>query len=59
MCVYTYSLILFCQELFDPAVQLHVIHQVPCTIPPYLSKNESSLGDLLIGFFKYYAMEFE
>ncbi|NWZ32173.1 GLD2 polymerase, partial [Asarcornis scutulata] len=59
MCVYTYSLILFCQELFDPAMQLHVIHQVPCTIPPYLSKNESSLGDLLIGFFKYYAMEFD
>lgn len=59
MCVYTYSLILFCQELFDPAMQLHVIHQVPCTIPPYLSKNESSLGDLLLGFFKYYAMEFD
>lgn len=46
-------------ELFDPAMQLHVIHQVPCTIPPYLSKNESSLGDLLLGFFKYYAMEFD
>ncbi|XP_074935448.1 poly(A) RNA polymerase GLD2 isoform X2 [Phalacrocorax aristotelis] len=46
-------------ESFDPATQLHLVHQVPCTIPPYLSKNGSSLGDLLIGFFKYYATEFD
>uniref|UniRef100_A0A8B9DF55 polynucleotide adenylyltransferase n=1 Tax=Anser cygnoides TaxID=8845 RepID=A0A8B9DF55_ANSCY len=46
-------------ESFDPTMQLHLVHQVPCTIPPYLSKNESSLGDLLIGFFKYYATEFD
>ncbi|XP_035166208.1 poly(A) RNA polymerase GLD2 [Oxyura jamaicensis] len=46
-------------ESFDPTMQLHLIHQVPCTIPPYLSNNESSLGDLLIGFFKYYATEFD
>ncbi|KFP34783.1 Poly(A) RNA polymerase GLD2 [Chlamydotis macqueenii] len=46
-------------ESFDPTMQLHLVHQVPCTIPPYISKNGSSLGDLLIGFFKYYATEFE
>lgn len=46
-------------ESFDPTMQLHLVHQAPCTIPPYLSKNASSLGDLLIGFFKYYATEFD
>ncbi|NWR74408.1 GLD2 polymerase, partial [Centropus unirufus] len=59
MCVYTCSLLLFLQESFDPTMQLHLIHQVPHSIPPYVSKNGSSLGDLLIGFFKYYATEFE
>ncbi|NXF54111.1 GLD2 polymerase, partial [Oceanites oceanicus] len=46
-------------ESFDPTMELHLVHQAPCTIPPYLSKNGSSLGDLLIGFFKYYATEFD
>ncbi|XP_015704097.1 poly(A) RNA polymerase GLD2 isoform X2 [Coturnix japonica] len=46
-------------ESFDPTMQLNLVHQAPCTIPPYLSKNESSLGELLIGFFKYYATEFD
>ncbi|NXN57641.1 GLD2 polymerase, partial [Rynchops niger] len=46
-------------ESFDPAMQLHLVHQAPRTIPPYHSKNGSSLGDLLIGFFKYYATEFD
>ncbi|KFV63175.1 Poly(A) RNA polymerase GLD2, partial [Dryobates pubescens] len=46
-------------QSFDPAMQLHLVHQVPHTIPPYISKNGSSLGDLLIGFFKYYATEFD
>ncbi|NXU20462.1 GLD2 polymerase, partial [Pardalotus punctatus] len=46
-------------ECFDPAMQLHLVHQAPRTIPPYISKNGSSLGDLLIGFFKYYATEFD
>ncbi|NWU36338.1 GLD2 polymerase, partial [Hylia prasina] len=46
-------------ECFDPTMQLHLVHQAPCAIPPYISKNGSSLGDLLIGFFKYYATEFD
>ncbi|XP_068278519.1 poly(A) RNA polymerase GLD2 isoform X1 [Nyctibius grandis] len=46
-------------ESFDPTMQLHLVHRAPCTIPPYLSKNGLSLGDLLIGFFKYYATEFD
>lgn len=50
---------LLLQESFDPTMQLHLVPQAPCTIPPYLSKNESTLGDLLLGFLKYYATEFE
>ncbi|XP_071437039.1 poly(A) RNA polymerase GLD2 isoform X2 [Pithys albifrons albifrons] len=46
-------------ECFDPTMQLHLVHQAPYTIPPYISKNGSSLGDLLTGFFKYYATEFD
>ncbi|NWY23326.1 GLD2 polymerase, partial [Pheucticus melanocephalus] len=46
-------------ECFDPTMQLNFVHQAPRTIPHYVSKNGSSLGDLLIGFFKYYATEFD
>uniref|UniRef100_A0A8C4YN14 polynucleotide adenylyltransferase n=1 Tax=Gopherus evgoodei TaxID=1825980 RepID=A0A8C4YN14_9SAUR len=46
-------------ESFSPTMQLHLVHQAPRTIPPYLSKNGSTLGDLLVGFFKYYATEFD
>ncbi|XP_055968555.1 poly(A) RNA polymerase GLD2 isoform X4 [Sorex fumeus] len=46
-------------ETFSPAIQLHLVHQAPCNVPPYLSKNESNLGDLLLGFLKYYATEFD
>ncbi|XP_064296006.1 poly(A) RNA polymerase GLD2-like isoform X1 [Phalacrocorax carbo] len=46
-------------ECFNPTMQLHLVHQAPCIIPRYPSKNGSSLGDLLIGFFKYYATEFD
>uniref|UniRef100_A0A8C0J9P4 polynucleotide adenylyltransferase n=1 Tax=Chelonoidis abingdonii TaxID=106734 RepID=A0A8C0J9P4_CHEAB len=46
-------------ESFSPTMQLHLVHQAPRTVPPYLSKNGSTLGDLLVGFFKYYATEFD
>ncbi|XP_061875532.1 poly(A) RNA polymerase GLD2 isoform X7 [Colius striatus] len=38
---------------------LQFVHRAPRIIPPYQSKNASSLGDLLIGFFEYYATEFD
>ncbi|XP_028922845.1 poly(A) RNA polymerase GLD2 [Ornithorhynchus anatinus] len=44
---------------FSPSMQLHLVHQASCTIPPYLSKNGATLGDLLLGFLKYYATEFD
>nr|XP_025038419.1 poly(A) RNA polymerase GLD2 isoform X3 [Pelodiscus sinensis] len=47
------------QESFNPTMQLHLVHQAPRTVPPYLSKNGSTLGELLVGFFKYYATEFD
>ncbi|XP_043832495.1 poly(A) RNA polymerase GLD2 isoform X3 [Dromiciops gliroides] len=46
-------------ESFNPSMQLHLVHHAPHTIPPYLSKNRSALGDLLLGFLKYYATEFD
>ncbi|KAK9408490.1 polyA RNA polymerase GLD2 [Crotalus adamanteus] len=46
-------------ESFDPTMQLHLVHRAPCTIPPYISKNQSTLGELLLGFLKYYATEFD
>ncbi|XP_030918038.1 poly(A) RNA polymerase GLD2 isoform X2 [Geospiza fortis] len=66
----SYSLVLmvlhYLQTLPEPILPslqknypLNFVHQAPCTIPPYVSKNGSSLGDLLIGFFKYYATEFD
>lgn len=30
----------------------------PRNIPPYVSRNQSSLGELLLGFLRYYATEF-
>ncbi|XP_044132057.1 poly(A) RNA polymerase GLD2 isoform X2 [Bufo gargarizans] len=46
-------------ECFNPAMQLHLVHLAPRNIPLYASKNESSLGDLLVGFLKYFAIEFD
>ncbi|KAG8456528.1 hypothetical protein GDO86_002347 [Hymenochirus boettgeri] len=46
-------------ECFNPTMQLHLVHQAPRNIPQYFSKNETSLGDLLVGFFKYFAVEFD
>ncbi|KAM4050438.1 poly(A) RNA polymerase GLD2 [Anomaloglossus baeobatrachus] len=46
-------------ECFNPAMQLHLVHHAPRNIPQYVSKNTSSLGDLLIGFLKYFAIEFD
>ncbi|OBS63809.1 hypothetical protein A6R68_07652 [Neotoma lepida] len=42
-------------ESFSTSIHLHLVNNVP----PYLTKKESSLGDLLLGFFKYYGIELE
>uniref|UniRef100_A0A6I8SYH8 polynucleotide adenylyltransferase n=1 Tax=Xenopus tropicalis TaxID=8364 RepID=A0A6I8SYH8_XENTR len=46
-------------ECFDSTMQLHLVHHAPRNIPKYLSKNETPLGDLLLGFLKYFAIEFD
>eukprot|EP00064_Thunnus_orientalis_P006497 superscaffoldBa00000677_g6515 len=37
---------------------LHYLQKGPKHIPPYISRNQSSLGELLLGFLKYYATDF-
>ncbi|KAM9331363.1 poly(A) RNA polymerase GLD2 [Gastrophryne carolinensis] len=46
-------------ECFNPTMQLHLVHLAPRHVPRYQSKNAASLGDLLLGFFKYFATEFD
>ncbi|KAG2466418.1 GLD2 polymerase, partial [Polypterus senegalus] len=45
-------------ESFNPTMQLHLVHEGPSNIPPYISKNGSTLGELFQGFLKYYATVF-
>ncbi|KAI5088239.1 poly(A) RNA polymerase GLD2 [Silurus meridionalis] len=46
-------------ECFSPVMDLHLVPDGPKNIPPFVSKNASSLGDLLLGFLKYYAAVFK
>ncbi|XP_039614311.1 poly(A) RNA polymerase GLD2 isoform X2 [Polypterus senegalus] len=46
-------------ESFNPTMQLHLVHEGPSNIPPYISKNGSTLGELFQGFLKYYATVFK
>ncbi|KAM8961854.1 poly(A) RNA polymerase GLD2 [Pelodytes ibericus] len=46
-------------ECFNPTMQLHLVHHAPRNLPHYLSKNGATLGELLVGFLKYFAVEFE
>ncbi|XP_053303966.1 poly(A) RNA polymerase GLD2 [Spea bombifrons] len=46
-------------EYFNPTMQLHLVHQAPRNVPQYISKNGACLGDLLVGFLRYFAIEFE
>ncbi|XP_072521296.1 poly(A) RNA polymerase GLD2 [Salminus brasiliensis] len=45
-------------ECFSPVMDIHLVPDGPKNIPPFMSKNQSSLGDLLLGFLKYYATVF-
>ncbi|XP_051957682.1 poly(A) RNA polymerase GLD2 [Xyrauchen texanus] len=44
---------------FDPKMDIHLVPSGPRNIPAFVSKNQSSLGDLLLGFLKYYATVFK
>lgn len=45
-------------ESFDPIMDIDKVPDGPRNIPPYVSRNQSSLGELLLGFLRYYATEF-
>ncbi|XP_036454800.1 LOW QUALITY PROTEIN: poly(A) RNA polymerase GLD2 [Colossoma macropomum] len=45
-------------ECFSPVMDIHLVPDGPKNIPSFVSKNQSSLGDLLLGFLKYYATVF-
>ncbi|XP_006784220.1 poly(A) RNA polymerase GLD2 [Neolamprologus brichardi] len=45
-------------ESFNPLMNLDMVPEGPKHIPPYISRNQSSLGELLLGFLKYYATDF-
>ncbi|MCJ8746834.1 hypothetical protein PDJAM_G00146380 [Pangasius djambal] len=45
-------------ECFSPVMDIHLVPDGPKNIPPFVPKNQSSLGDLLLGFLKYYATVF-
>uniref|UniRef100_A0A672N1J3 polynucleotide adenylyltransferase n=1 Tax=Sinocyclocheilus grahami TaxID=75366 RepID=A0A672N1J3_SINGR len=49
----------FLQESFNPKMDVHLVPSGPSNIPAFVSKNQSSLGDLLLGFLKYYATVFK
>ncbi|KAK2911706.1 hypothetical protein Q8A67_003839 [Cirrhinus molitorella] len=46
-------------ECFNPKMDIHLVPSRPSNIPAFVSKNQSSLGDLLLGFLKYYATSFQ
>ncbi|KAF4112942.1 poly(A) RNA polymerase GLD2 [Onychostoma macrolepis] len=46
-------------ESFNPKMDIHLVPSGPSNIPTFVSKNQSSLGDLLLGFLKYYATVFK
>uniref|UniRef100_A0AAQ5Y906 polynucleotide adenylyltransferase n=1 Tax=Amphiprion ocellaris TaxID=80972 RepID=A0AAQ5Y906_AMPOC len=45
-------------ECFNPFVDIDMVPEGPKRVPPYVSRNQSSLGELLVGFLRYYATEF-
>ncbi|KAJ8396573.1 hypothetical protein AAFF_G00016390 [Aldrovandia affinis] len=45
-------------ECFNPSMDIHLVPEGPKDIPSYNSRNRSTLGNLLLGFLKYYATVF-
>nr|XP_020450232.1 poly(A) RNA polymerase GLD2 isoform X1 [Monopterus albus]XP_020450233.1 poly(A) RNA polymerase GLD2 isoform X1 [Monopterus albus]XP_020450234.1 poly(A) RNA polymerase GLD2 isoform X1 [Monopterus albus] len=45
-------------ECFNPFMDINMVPEGSKQVPPYISRNPSSLGDLFLGFLKYYAMDF-
>lgn len=43
---------------FYPLLDLDTVPNASQRVPPYKSKNKSSLGELFLGFLKYYALNF-
>ncbi|XP_043095987.1 poly(A) RNA polymerase GLD2 [Puntigrus tetrazona] len=46
-------------ECFNCKMDIHLVPSGPSNIPAFVSKNQSSLGDLLLDFLKYYATVFK
>ncbi|XP_041956314.1 poly(A) RNA polymerase GLD2 isoform X1 [Alosa sapidissima] len=46
-------------ECFDPSMDIHLVPSEPRNIPPFISKNQFTLGELFLGFLKYYATVFK
>ncbi|KAM8887002.1 poly(A) RNA polymerase GLD2 isoform 2-T2 [Spinachia spinachia] len=45
-------------ECFNPLMDIDMVPEGPKHIPPFISQNQSSLGELLLGFLKYYATDY-
>ncbi|XP_028851116.1 poly(A) RNA polymerase GLD2 [Denticeps clupeoides] len=46
-------------ECFDPLMDIHCVPNGSRNIPGFISMNQSSLGELVLGFLKYYATTFK
>ncbi|XP_023814284.1 poly(A) RNA polymerase GLD2 isoform X1 [Oryzias latipes] len=45
-------------DCFSPCMEIDMVPEGSTHVPPYISRNQSSLGELLLGFLRYYASEF-
>ncbi|XP_024131895.1 poly(A) RNA polymerase GLD2 [Oryzias melastigma] len=45
-------------DCFSPCMDINLVPEGSKHVPPYNSTNQSSLGELLLGFLRYYASEF-